>query len=727
MITFDKRQSVVKLDNGSISYWIYINREGYLETVYFGKTVKDFDISLIRVMDGAESNIFSIAENREIAYPDRYKEGIAPVELSVHGRRDKRDAPIIIRRENGSFVTDFIYVSHKIFDGAVQLDNLPCAHGDNCQTVEFLLKERSQEIYLKHRLTIFDDKDIIVKNFEIINKTGREAEIKRAMSMQLDLPRRNFTINHFCGRWAEERTRVENAVTDGVFEIYSNLGTSSAEENPFVFLKGENADYDHGEVIGFNLIYSGNFKFRLLSDWYKGTHITYGVNDEDFEWILGDGESFVSPQAVISYSYCGIDKMSRNFHLFVRENIITYARDKEYKPVLFNSWEGCLFDFTTESIISYIDDSVKLGAELFVLDDGWFGRRNDDTDGLGDWIVNKNKIDLHRVIKHCHSLGIKFGIWFEPEMVNYNSDLYKVHPEYALCDDGEDIHVMRHQFHLDFSNPEAVNEIYKQINAFLNEYKIDYIKWDYNRRVYEHSSPRLGEKRQGEVYHRITLGYYSLISRIAKDNPKIMIEGCAGGGSRFDLGTLYYCPQIWTSDESNPVRRSVINYNTSLGYPLSCMATHVNDCKLMNYEQKSLFALFGTYGLEMNPNLLTDEEKKTLFNTAELYRKYHKDVIENGTLYHLASPQTDNWYIMQCVNASKTRSLVLLMNLLHEKECFRYLKLKGLDSDKRYKNNIDDRVFYGDYYMDVGFNFSGVWRDEFDCKLLILEEVEAVY
>ena len=235
MITFDKKQSVVKLSNGSISYWIYINREGYLETVYFGKTVKDFDISLIRVTGGVESNIFSINQKREIAYIDRYKEGIAPVELSVHGRRDKRDAPIVIQRENGSLVTDFIYVSHKIFDGAVQLDNLPCAHGDNCQTVEFLLKERSQEIYLKHRVTIFDDKDIIVKNFEIINKTGRDAVIKRAMSMQLDLPRRNFTINHFCGRWAEERTRVENAVTDGVFEIYSNLGTSSAEENPFVF------------------------------------------------------------------------------------------------------------------------------------------------------------------------------------------------------------------------------------------------------------------------------------------------------------------------------------------------------------------------------------------------------------------------------------------------------------------------------------------------------------
>lgn len=724
MINYDAKQNVIKLDNGSINFVIYINQEGYLETIYFGKSVKDFDVSSVRITGGEEHGIYSIAENKETVYPDGYKEGVAPVEISTHARKDKRGAPIIVKRENGSFVTDFRYVSHRIYSGIEELNGLPCAHGENCNTVEFLLKEHTRELYVKHRVTIFEDKDIIIKNFEIVNDTGKSVVLDRAMSMQLDLPGMDHTFNHFCGRWAEERKRVENEIYDGVTEIYSNGGASSAEENPFVFLKAKNADYDKGEVIGFNLIYSGNFKFRLLCNWFKGVHITYGINDEDFGWVLNDGESFTTPQAVISYSSNGIDKMGQNFHAFIRENIIRYKHDREYKPVVFNSWEGCYFGFDTESIISYMESAKEIGAELFVLDDGWFSRRNDDTDGLGDWYVNEKKIDLHRVIERCHSLGMKFGIWFEPEMVNFKSDLFKEHPEYALLDEGEDSSVFRHQQHLDFSNPEVVENVYKQIKIFLNEYKIDYIKWDYNRRICEHSSARLGAERQGEVYHRVTLGYYSLLSLIAKEYPDIMIEGCAGGGARFDLGTLCYCPQIWTSDESNPVRRSIINYNTSLGYPLSCMATHVNDRKLMNYEQKSLFALFGGYGFEMNPNKLTDGEKETLFKTTQLYKKFHKEVIEEGTLYHLRSPQTDNWYIMQCVSKDKAKSLIMIMNILQEKDVFRYIKLKGLDPDKSYKNNFDGKVFYGDYYMNIGVNFSAQWRGEFDCNLLILEEVK---
>lgn len=725
MITFDKQKNTVKLDNGSIAYLIYINCAGYLETVYFGKSVADFDIDIVRKAPPhhEETRYFCREEGKEVCYPDGYKEGVAPLELSSHGRRDKRYSPIVIRRENGSYATDFIYVSHRIINGIEPLNGLPCVHGTNCATVEFLLKERTRELYVKHKITVFRDKDVIVKNFEIVNKTNGKVVLDRAMSMQMDLPSRNYTLNSFCGRWGEERRRYETAVAEGTQEVYSNNGTSSAEANPFVFLKAVNADYDYGEVIGFNIVYSGNFKFRISSSYWQDLHITYGINDEDFAWVLDSGKSFVTPQTVISYSSCGIDGMSRNFHDFIRDNIISYKHKNEYKPVLFNSWEGCYFTFNTESIISYADDAKEAGAELFVLDDGWFGRRNDDTDGLGDWQVNKDKIDLHKVINHCRSKGLKFGIWFEPEMVNFTADLYRQHPDYALQEQGEDIHLGRHQMHLDFSNPDVVESVYKQIKAFLNEYEVDYIKWDYNRRVLEHTSSRLGSERQGEVYHRLTLGYYSLLSRLAAEYPDIMIEGCAGGGSRFDLGTLCYCPQIWTSDESNPVRRSVINFNTSLGYPLCCMATHVNDCKLMDYRQKSLFALFGTYGYEMNPNKLTADEKTMLHQTAQIYKKYHRVVIEDGMLYHLRSPQTDNLYVMQCVSKDRSCSLVLFMNILHEKDKFRFIKLKGLDAAKKYRNSIDGKEYYGDFYMNVGLNCSQRWLNEFSCDLIILEQV----
>ncbi len=726
MISFDKTSNIVKLSNGSIDYAVYINTEGYLETIYFGKSIRDFNPETMRTAPKwhDETHVYDPATGSERWFADGFKQNVAPLELSPHARRDKRGAPIICARDNGSFATDFLYVSHRIFNGAEPLIGLPSAHGDDCSTVEFLLRERTRELYVKHRITIFDDCDVIVKNYTIINKTGSDATLSRAMSMQLDLPRNDYAFTHFSGRWAAERNAVTNKIVDGVQEVSSNLGVTSAEENTFAYLSELGATYTHGEVIGLNLVYSGNFKLRTFSDMWCGTHITYGINDEDFSWVLADGDSFVTPQAVVCYSSDGIDGMSRNMHDFVRNHIVTYRHDREYKPVLFNSWEGCHFTFTTDSIISYIDDAAKIGAELFVLDDGWFGRRNDDRDGLGDWHINTDKIDLGKVIAHCHAKGIKFGIWFEPEMINFTSDLFKEHPDYALREDNEDVFLGRHQMHLDMTRDDVVDNIYNQMIAVLDKYDVDYIKWDYNRRVYEHYSGHLGAERQGEVYHRLTLGYYKLLGRIAARYPDVMIEGCAGGGGRFDLGTLCYCPQIWTSDESNPARRCTINFNTSFGYPLCTMGTHVNDCKLFDYRAKGQFALFGTYGYEMNPNKLTAEEVAMLNETAELYKRYHKDVVENGDLYHIADPSDGEYYIVQCVSKDRATSLVLSMNLRCQQDRFRFVRLRGLDPDKRYKNSHDGKVYYGDYYMNVGLNCSQESHQEFECQLFVLEKAE---
>lgn len=725
MITFDKSQNLIKLDNGSISYCIYINSFGYLETVYFGKHVKDFDIDFIRNGGTCEPDViyYDTDKNQEACYEDGFKNGVAPLEICPHGRRDKRFAPVLVNRDNGSYTTDFRYLSHTIYKGTKKLEGLPSFHGENCETVEILLKERQREIYITQKLTIFSDKDIIVKNMEITNKTGKRVDLDRAYSMQLDLCRKDFDLVHFYGRWSRERNMEITPITDGAIEVASNLGATSHEENTFVYLKSNTATYDYGDVIGFNLLYSGNFKFRAESNFWKGLHIVYGINDEDFCWKLNDKETFVTPQVAISYSYSGIDKMSQNFHDFIRENIINFKHDKEYKSIIFNSWEGCYMTFNTESMLSYIDESVKVGAELFIIDDGWFGARDTDMAGLGDWYVNKNKIDLHKVIDYCNSKGLKFGIWFEPEMVNYNSDLYRKHPDYILKEDNEHIHVARHQFCLDFTNKEVVENIYKQMTAFLKEYKIDYIKWDYNRRVYEHFASHLGKDRQGEVYHRMVLGYYSLLSRIAQENPEILIEGCAGGGARFDLGTLCYTSQIWASDEQNPVRRCLNNFNTSLGYPFTVISTHANNCKLMNYKDKALFALFGTYGYEFDPTKITRKEKKDLFEVAKLYKKYHKNVIENGDVYHYQNPQFDNWYTVQCVSKDKSKSLLMLMNLLTDKDIFRYLKIRGLDPNKKYRNSLDNKVYYGDYYMNVGLNLSRECRGEFELKLIVFEQV----
>lgn len=723
MIKFYKDRSVFELKNGSIMYSIYLNNCGYLETVYFGKQIKIYDYDQIRNDLNHSVTYWDSLSKTEKVYDDGFKPEAAPLELSSHGLFDKRQSPIIIKKADYSYETNFVYKKHKIYKGVLPLNGQPHAHGDNCETIEFLLADVNSKLKVKLFITIFLDKDIIVKNFEIVND-GEVVYLLRAMSMQLTLTNMAYDLVHFSGRWGEERHYNENALHDGTQIVSSNWGRSSHIENPFTYLKAKNANMDSGEVIGFNLIYSGNFAFRVDCGEYKNAHITYGINDEDFCFKLSKGESFVTPQAVISYSYQGVDKMSQNFHEFIKDNLITYKKDREYKPILFNSWEGCYFDFNTQSIISYIDDAVKIGTELFVLDDGWFGNRCDDYRALGDWYLNKDKIDLHKVIDHCRQKGIKFGIWFEPEMINPDSDLFRAHSEYRLKSADKNFNsLMRHQMHLDFAFGDVIENIYSQMKDFLDEYKVDYIKWDYNRTVAEHYSENLGD-RQGEVYHRLVLGYYKLIGRIRDEYPDIMIEGCSSGGGRFDMGTLYYTPQIWTSDESNPARRMIINYNTSIGYPLSTMGTHVNDSKIASYEEKAFLALFGTYGYEMNPNLLLEDEIKQINKIAEIYKKYHLDVVENGTLYHLINPFNNNNLCMQCVSKDKKASLILFANKLVERDIFRFIKLKGLCEKSLYKNLVDGTINTGEYYHNVGLNLSRNSYDEFTFSLIILEKID---
>ena len=728
MITFNEKTRIFHLTNKSISYYIYLNQEQRLEKLYFGPYLSEIsNADAIRKanVDNNSTQFYDDKDHQEKTFLDQFKSNYALLELSSHGVIDKRGAPIIIRYKDGSRITEFLYVEHRINQGILPLKDMPHAlDHDDAETLEILLKERNHEVYVKYFLTIYKDKDILVKNFEIINHEKEEVQIERAFSMQLDLPCMDYRLVHFSGRWAKERDYKVNDIVDGVQEVTSNYGRSSHEENPFVYLMEKNATMNHGEVIGFNMIYSGNFKWRSFTDYFHNLHITYGMNDEDFLWILKSNESFVTPQCVISYSSNGVDKMSQNFHAFIKVNLITYPYEKDYKPILFNSWEGCYFDFTTDSIVSYIDDAKKIGSELFVLDDGWFGRRDNDYDGLGDWYVNEKKVDLHRVIEHCHKQNMKFGIWFEPEMVNPLSDYYQNNPHCILKEDNNPLTIARHQFHLDFSNPKVVDDIYEQMIKILDTYEIDYIKWDYNRVVYETYSYAYGKERQGEIYHRLVLGYYSLLSRLIKRYPHIMFEGCASGGGRFDLGTLYYCPQIWCSDESDPIQRMFIQYNTSLGYPLSTMGAHANANPIASYQTKAQIALFGTYGYEMNPNRLSEKEMEELSEVAKIYKEYHQSVIENGTLYHISSPNETNFLGLQSVSQDQKSSLFLFMNLLKEGDCYRFVRLQGLDPEAYYWNSYDQQIFKGEYYLKVGINFSRDWFDEFRCLLIELKHVE---
>ena len=723
MITFNQKTKVFTLDNGSITYSFLLNEEGFLETLYYGPHLNE-ELSKESLrggdIDNCSTEYFDTDSNKEKTFPDHFKSTTASLEIATHGYLDKRGAPIIIQNPTGSYQTSFIFSSYQIFDGIKELKDLPGIRTKkkDCETLEITLQEQEAPVKLVYSLTIFTGFDVISKSFQIINEGEASLHLLRAFSLELDLLSSSYTLNHFDGVWANERNWNRNPVVQGEQRISSNYGRSSHEENPFVFLSSTDASMTTGEVIGFNLIYSGNFTFRTFSDYSKSLRILYGLNDEDFDYQLAPRQKFETPIALMFYSSCGVDGLSVVCQQFIKKHIINQQIDHNYKPIIFNSWEGCLFDFNTDKIISYIKDSEKIGSELFVLDDGWFGRRNDDYDGLGDWHVNSSKIDLHRVIDYCHQEKLKFGIWFEPEMVNPNSDLFKKHPEYVLGYNHKAMTISRHQLVLDFSNPEVVDCIYQQMVLFLDEYPVDYIKWDHNRSIGEHYSSYYHFSQQGEIYHRLVLGYYSLLSRLTKRYPQILFEGCASGGARFDLGTLYYCPQIWASDESDPLQRISIQYNTSLGYPLSTIGSHVNNNPLTSYKTKAMIAFFGTYGYEMNPNNLKTSEVEELSEIKELYHQYHQSVVEDGVVYHLMNPNISDFVALESVSSNQESALLLLMNKLKDHDHYYSLKLLGLKDEYQYQNDLDNQVHSGQYYRLVGLRFSRSWFNEFNCRII---------
>ncbi len=713
MIHVDRENNVFHLFNERISYVVCVDGFNRLETLYFGERLKN-DQDVLQARTTAGENLY-LDKKMDLLTP--YPGDFSPhsrLEITDHGEMDKRDAPFIIRHENGSTYTAFEYIRHKIYHGMKPIPDQPSLdvplkrdeslyNRDNVDTIEFVLRDVTANLYLHEFLSIYRDKDVIVKSFQLENK-GKKVHVLRASSLQLDLPTSDYYFHHFSGEQNRERKEQIERLSHATLEIGSNYGRSSHQENPFCFLSEHENSYTDGEVIGFNLVYSGNWKIRLAPQPDRSLHIIYGINDEDFDWVLGKNESFYTPEAVMVYSHHGIDGMSQTFQRLIHENLMT-APHPESRPLLFNSWEGAYFNFTTESMLEYVDQAKALGVDLFVLDDGWFGKRDNDTSSLGDWTVNQEKIDLRRLINHVHELGMKFGLWFEPEMISPNSELFRAHPEYVLgMNENKDwASLCRSQLLLDFSSPEVVEAIHQQIHAVLAEYPVDYVKWDHNRAMGEHFSSFWPAEKQGEVVHRLTLGYYRLLGQLREEFPDIFFEGCASGGGRFDLGTLYFCPQIWCSDDTIGSMRASIQYDTSLGYPLSAISSHVSAAPGNSYRTKVDVALFGTYGYEMNPTKLNEAEKAELMRGSKLYRDYHHDVIQNGTLYHLAN----NDLYTSMISVSKDQSAALALLYVKRTRPYSYQftwKLRGLDPKKRYLCHLDNKTYSGEYLMKVGYH-----------------------
>ena len=721
MINFNSEKRAFHLKNDYISYIFFINSKNILQHVYFGKKINDFDFESYLDLGFEWPKTYLDSNLVEHTYEDNYYNDRSLMEIGQHGAHDKRPAPIIIKDLCGNTKTNFIYVSHRIYKGKPTLKELPSTHAkeDEAETLEIILKDEVKDVEVTLSYTIFKNLAVIARNTTVKNVGKEDILLSRAYSLQLDIPEREYQAIYFHGEWCTERFLKKVDLPFGKFEISSNNGRSGHEHNPFMILARKNTTESSGEAIGFSFVYSGNFTIETNVDKFNCTRVSVGINDEDFEFRLKENDEFVVPEGILVYSNSGFNTLSHNMHDLVRDNLITYKNAKIKRPVLFNSWEGCYLDFNTQVILDYIDNAKEIGSELFVLDDGWFSNdRNTDDNGLGDWFVNEKKVNLGKIVKKCKDNDIKFGIWFEPEMINSNSELYRNHPNFALGNPNIERTLSRHQMVVDTSNDEAIDVIYNQMIKVIDNYDIDYIKWDHNRCIAEIQ----GASAYQETYHKIVLGYYKLIRRLQERYPHILFEGCASGGGRFDLGALYFTPQIWTSDETDPIQRIFIQYGTSFAYPLSTMGSHVSKSKMTDYTAKSHIALFGTYGYEMNPCLLNEEERKQILEVTDVYHKYHNEVIQNGDLYRLISPFETNAMAMMSVSKDKTKAIVLYAHLLKERNSYRYLKLQGLDANKKYKNNFDNKVYSGEYYMELGINLTR-WLDEFKTFLIILEEV----
>lgn len=728
-IYYNEEERSFHLFNANISYYLGINDFSYLQHFYFGERVDALDLKNITTRGEWGWQYLDEKENKEKMTPwshFHYYEDFSMMELPTHGGFDKRISPLLIHKEEmNTNYTKLIYQSHKIYQGKPTLETLPTSYAkkEECSTLEILVKDELSDTYITLYYTIFENLNVITRSMKIENRGEKPVRILKASSLCLDWMDDRFTLTHFYGDWCRERNICKQPLHDGIKKIQSNYGFTSHNENPLFFLERPNTTEQEGEAYAFSLLYSGNFAFEIEVNKWNSTRLILGVNDEDFSYFLKKNGALYLPEAVMAYSPSGRGDLSRTLHDFVRYHIDRSSFTFKERGILFNSWEGATIDFDTQKICDFIEHSKMINTEIFVLDDGWFGKRYDDTSSLGDWYVNEEKIDLAKVIETCHQNHIRFGIWLEPEMISFDSELYRNHPEYALGIPHILNSLGRHQLVLDMTNEEVVHYIYSQICHLLDTYAIDYVKIDFNRCLSEAYSKSLPIEHQGEVYHRFMEGAYHLYEMLTKRYPQILFEHCASGGGRFDMGMLSYCPQIQASDSNDAVERVFINYATSYGYPLSVIGSHVFSGSLLPYKAKCAIALFGTYGYEMNPLNLTQEDKKEIQEVSKIYKEYHLDCIQNGDLYRMESPYTSNHMSMICVSKDKEKAIAIFFNLRRETNLSRFLRFDGLEEDAFYRNSFDHKVYSGKYYKKVGINCIR-YLEEFETFLITFDKVK---
>ncbi|MBQ9978607.1 MAG: alpha-galactosidase [Clostridia bacterium] len=629
MITFENR--IFKLDTRSTSYIFKIADCGKLESIHYGAYVRKQSYDALTL-----KNTIQLGSSVEYDTSASYSLDNVLLEYSENGKGDFRHSPIELIMPDGTYVSDFVYHSHEISDKAYSSASLPTAYG-KAQTLTVTLADKKYvNLLLKLSYTVFEDSDVIVRNAVIVNNCSGSVTINKLMSFSLDLPSTYFDIVTLNGSWIKEAHESRVPVSEGIYVNSSTVGASSNRHNPAFMLIGKRADEQHGRVYGFNLIYSGNHYSAIEASPSGTTRVMSGINPHCFKWVLSPRESFEAPQAIMTYSSQGINRMAQNMHSFVNNNIVRGSYKGKERPVVINNWEAMMFKFNRQKIISLADKAKKLGIEMLVLDDGWFGERNDDRAGLGDWVVNTKKLPggLKSLADAINKRGMKFGLWFEPECVNQDSDLYRAHPDWAISVPSRTPSLGRNQMVLDLTRKEVRDYIVDSVHAVLSSANIEYVKWDYNRHISDMYSQSL--ENQGEFYHKYILGLYEVLDRIFhKLHPEILFESCSSGGNRFDLGMLCYSPQIWTSDDTDPIERLDIQGGIFNFYPLSTVSAHVSmsphaqTLRATPLSTRFNVACFGALGYELDFNDLTPDELKQIKAQVEFY-KAHRRTFQYG-------------------------------------------------------------------------------------------------
>ena len=698
-IHFIKAQSVFLLQAGPSTYAIKLSSHGIPLHLYWGPALAPQDNldGLIRLEDRAFSPTLAAAE-RGVSLDT------LPQEFPAFGNSDFRQPALEVHQpQTGSRVLDLRYASHRIESGKPAIAGLPATFTENpadAATLTLVLEDKLLGLRVELLYTSFEHHPVVTRSARIVNAGSTPLELRRALSASVDF-NSSFSGHQFIqlsGAWARERDTHVSPLHPGVQSIDSRRGTSSHQQNPFFAIAELGADEEHGGVYGFNLVYSGNFLAQVELEQFAMARAQLGINPFDFAWQLAAGDSFQTPEAVLVFSPGGLGGMSRALHYFYRRHLLPVAWRDRPRPILVNNWEATYFNFNADKLEAIATAGAKLGVELFVLDDGWFGKRDDDRSSLGDWVVDRKKLPggLADLAARIKAKGVEFGLWFEPEMVSPDSDLYRAHPDWCIHVPARARSEGRNQLVLDFSRAEVREEIFQRVAKILRETPITYVKWDMNRHLTEVGSAALPPARQQETAHRYVLGLYEIMGRFTREFPHILFEGCSGGGGRFDPGILSYMPQIWASDNSDAITRLRIQYGTSLAYPLSTIAAHVSAVpnhqvgRVTPFRTRGDVAFTGAFGYELDLGALTVEEKAEVKRQTAFYKQV-RPLLLSGDLYRLKSPFHSQEAAWMVVDAGAVEALVTHVTVLAEPNCpHRFLKLRGLDSGKTYRVRLGD-------------------------------------